>query len=350
MVYNGARGDAAEEMSDVLALNGMSADTLNRGYADILASTSILDSDVTIEQANSIWLGAAYEALVKPVFLSTIDDSYEALVQTLDFQSAGAADTINGWVSDNTHGYITELVQPPISLNTAMFLINALYFAAPWTFEFDEQNTGVKPFTTADGNIRQLDTMQQEVTVRYHRGDNFQMVELPYGHGIYAMTILLPDDDDAMTDVLENTTVADWDKWHDYAHEATVTLSLPRFEVSFDAINGDSANFVDAFKSMGMPKIFDISDVYLSGMLNLGGDVAAQVGDVKQKTYMRVDEAGAVGAAASMVEILVYVDGGGWDSETMDVNRPFLFAIRNRCNGGVLFWSQINDPDPISAE
>ena len=85
-------------------------------------------------------------------------------------------------------------------------------------------------------------------------------------------------------------------------------------------------------------------------MLHLDGEVATNVSDVKQKTFIRVDEAGAVGAAASMVEIKIWVDGGGTSTVTMDVNRPFIFAIRNRCNGGVLFWNQMNDPQPISGD
>ena len=74
------------------------------------------------------------------------------------------------------------------------------------------------------------------------------------------------------------------------------------------------------------------------------------VSDVKQKTYLKVSEEGSEAAAASLVEISILIDGGGTPVRSMSVDRPFLYAIHDRCTGAILFIGQINDPPPISEE
>ena len=60
---------------------------------------------------------------------------------------------------------------------------------------------------------------------------------------------------------------------------------------------------------------------------------------VRQKTFVEVDEAGTKAAAATVVGV-----GVTSAPPTMRVDRPFLFAIRERFSGTVLFLGAIGDP------
>jgi serpin B len=122
---------------------------------------------------------------------------------------------------------------------------------------------------------------------------------------------------------------------------------MPKFEVAFDAINGDSKALIDALKAMGIESAFIAQAEHLDNMIVPPPDEAAYVSDVKQKTYLKVDEAGAEAAAASMVEISIMIDGGGTPVRTVTVDRPFLFAIQDRCTGTVLFLGHITNPPPV---
>ncbi|MDX1674405.1 MAG: serpin family protein, partial [Longimicrobiales bacterium] len=61
--------------------------------------------------------------------------------------------------------------------------------------------------------------------------------------------------------------------------------------------------------------------------------------EVKQKTYVRVDEEGTEAAAATSVTV-----GPTSAPPSIVFDRPFLFAIRERLSGTILFLGVIGDP------
>jgi serpin B len=348
MLYNGVRDEAATELKSALALDDMELSAVNEGYRELLTAIGTQDEEVTVEQADSIWISNTYADLVVPEFLQQSETTFDAGATVLDFGAETAADTINGWVKDNTGGHIDNLVESPIGPDVAMYLIDALYFAAPWTFQFDPEATTTEAFTTLDGQSKDVEMMHIEAGIRYYEDENIQMVEIPYAWGIYAMSIILPKEGVDMTDVVAGMSPETFQSQLDASRIYEVTLSLPKFEVAFDAINGDSKEFVNALKDLGINLVFEPSANYLSGVIEAAPDMPANVSDVKQKTYLKVQEDGAEAAAASMIEISITIDGGGTPSKTMTVNRPFLYTIHDRCQDGILFLGRITDPPPVS--
>jgi serpin B len=68
------------------------------------------------------------------------------------------------------------------------------------------------------------------------------------------------------------------------------------------------------------------------------------ISQVIHKTYLQVNEAGTTAAA---VTAIVATGGGGGPPphiEQMNVNRPFLVALRDRVTGSILFFGRIVDP------
>ena len=55
-----------------------------------------MDPNVTFQIANSIWYREGLN--VDPIFVATNQTSFSAEVTALDFDAAGASDTINDWV------------------------------------------------------------------------------------------------------------------------------------------------------------------------------------------------------------------------------------------------------------
>jgi serine protease inhibitor len=62
------------------------------------------------------------------------------------------------------------------------------------------------------------------------------------------------------------------------------------------------------------------------------------IGSMKQKTFLRVDEEGTETAAATGT---AFAAGG---SPVLQADRPFLFAIRERESGAILFLGTVTDP------
>ena len=55
MTYNGAAGETARAMAEVLGLEGLSLDEINRAHAALWAALAGADPQVTFEAANSLW-------------------------------------------------------------------------------------------------------------------------------------------------------------------------------------------------------------------------------------------------------------------------------------------------------
>ena len=90
----------------------------------------------------------------------------------------------------------------------------------------------------------------------------------------------------------------------------------------------------DDLKALGMVDAFD--DAYAD--FTRLSPVRVHISEVKQKSWVEVNEEGTEAAAATVVVIA--------DSAFPDVraDRPFLFFIRERLSGAILFAGKIASP------
>ena len=111
-----------------------------------------------------------------------------------------------------------------------------------------------------------------------------------------------------------------------------VTGSLPRF--GFES----EFNLVPSLMSLGMTDAFDGSQADFSGM-STAGDL--YISGVFHQAFVAVDEIGTEAAAATAV---VVSDTSAPEPVTVVVDRPFLFVVRDRPTGAVLFLGRVVDP------
>jgi len=111
-----------------------------------------------------------------------------------------------------------------------------------------------------------------------------------------------------------------------------VVLTMPRFE------SESEFSLSDALKTLGMPIAFsdDADFTRMTAVTDL------RIKDVLHKGFVSVDEQGteATAATAIIVEAMSEVAR----SATMTVDRPFIFLIRDRTLGTVLFLGRVMDP------
>jgi serine protease inhibitor len=332
MTLNGAATTTREAIEQALRLQGFTQEEINQGYKSIIDQLLDLDPKVIMEIANSIWYRDDFSVLED--FIHTNQEYFYAEIRSLDFSAPGAKDIINGWVSEKTHEKIREIIDE-IPAQTVMYLINAIYFKGMWTFEFDPEDTGLKPFYPAEGPSFNALAMRQETELNYYHNDLFQLVELPYGDRNFSMLVFLPSAGKSCSDILAGMDNDSWNSWTGQLAETDVLVQLPKFKFeTFKLLN-------EYLSSMGMEIAFtDAAD--FTG-INPAGNL--YISRVLHKTYIDVNEEGTEAAAVTAVEVGFTSVGPNPGPVRFIADRPFLFAIRENSTGSILFMGRLSYPE-----
>lgn len=330
MTLNGAAGTTFDAMRDALAFDSLTQDEINASYRALIDLLTDLDPRVRFEIANGIW--AREGVPFHQSFFDAVAAAFDARAEARDFDDPATLDAINRWVEDRTNGYIDGVVEQ-LDPSLVMLLVNAIYFEGEWSNQFDPRDTEPRPFTTERRGTVPVDMMfRRDVTVHRGWGAGFSAIDLPYGGGAYSMVVLLPTEG---TTAREMLGALDADTWAaltaSFVPSQLVMLGLPKFTLAFDTYLND------ALKGMGMEIAFRPGADF-TRLSPLGDEMC--ISFVRQKSYVEVDERGTRAAAVTAVGI-------GTVSALIDsfvVDRPFVFAIRERLSGTILFLGHVGDP------
>lgn len=327
MTLNGARGETFDAMRQVLGFDGLDQGEINRSYRTLLDLLLGLDPGVAVGIANSVW----YDRSVTPKdeFRAALEEGFDSKFEGLDFRDPAAVATVNGWVSEATNGRIPRIIDS-IDTDELMLLINAIHFKASWTQQFDKKKTSPGTFLVEGQGALTVDMMRsEEMKFRSARTPEGAIAEIPYAGGAFTMTILLPAEEESLDDLIARLDAESWEGLIGrLGGRREGVLSLPRFRLEYEA------SLDDALKALGMGIAFD-DRADLTGIF----DRRTQISRVVQKTFVEVDEEGAEAAAATAVGI---VPTSG--PPVFNVDRSFLFAIRERLTGTILFIGKVVDP------
>lgn len=332
MTYNGAEGGTRAAMEKTLQLEEMTMEEVNKAFADLLTILRNPDPKVELTVANSLWAREGVD--FHEDFLTRNRDYFDAEVTEIDFNDAGAADIINGWVKEKTRDRIDGIVEPPINPDTILFLINAIYFKGEWTEPFDPDLTRELPFNRPDGTKKEIPVMFQRNDFRYLENELFQAVILPYGKNErVSMYIFLPAESAGLEQLYAELNSANWNEWIASFSSMEGEIGLPRFKFEYET----SLN--DTLKSLGMGIAFDDNAADFSGMRPIPPRLV--ISEVKHKTFVEVNEEGTEAAAVTSVEVGVTAMP---ETFSMIVDRPFFFTITDDITGTILFMGSVLEP------
>ena len=325
MTYNGAVAETERAMAEVLEIEELDRDAVNRSNRTLRESLRNRGEKVEITIANSIWgrQGVAFNT----DFLNRNQEFFGAEIASLDFSSPQALERINGWVDTNTNGKIKKILQR-IDPRTLIILINAIYFKGSWQEEFDKSKTREGVFHLSDGSEKQVPMMRREGAYPYFRGEDFEAASLPYGDGEVSMYIFLPNRDSNLDEFLDVLNAERWESWLPQFSEGRENslMILPRFKLEYEV------KLNDTLKAMGMEIAFG-SGADFSGM-----GPSLFISEVRHKAVVEVNEEGTEAAAATVV---VGVESA---PPIFAVDRPFFFAIYDSTTKTILFMGVVREP------
>jgi serpin B len=342
MTYAGARTETEAEMAAALHFV-LPQDRLHPAFAELDDRLARLEADggFTLRTANGLWLERSFPFLGP--YLDLVKADYDAEFRAADFVGAAEAarQEINAWTEERTEKKIRDLVPPgAVDPATVLVLVNAIYFKAAWADQFDAGATADAPFHVSADRAVTVPMMNRTGTLAYGENELAQVAELPYSGGVMSMVVILPRARDGLAKLEATLTAERLREWTSGLGERRVALSLPRFRLE----RGFVLN--DALGSLGMRRAFD-SDADFSGMTPSGG---INISRVLHKAFVDVDEHGTEAAAATAV---VMMRASAEVPETPVVFRadhPFLFLIRDRATGSILFLGRVVDPSTGGGE
>ncbi len=332
MLLNGCGGDTYDQLKTTLRYpDGMSMGEVNEVYKSLVTQLLKADPKVKLTLANAIFYRESFS--VKDPFLNTMSTDFAAQTDGLDFALPSALTTINKWAIDNTNGKIPKVLDG-ISDDAVMFLMNALYFKGDWSYQFDKTLTSDRPFFPTGGNSVNVPTMNGKPGSKVAAGDNYKAIELPYGRTNFTMVVIVPDEtlasfNQSFTSERWNAITSAFDGQQEYGE---MIVYMPKFKFSYEKVLNDQ------LQSMGM------TDAFNPGLANLSGisDASIFVSFVKQNTFVEVDEKGT--EAAAVTTIGVEVTSQPPQPKQFIIDKPFIFAIRERTTNALLFIGQIVNP------
>lgn len=335
MTYAGAKGETKSQMATALHFDSDES-KLHTTFNALDLHLNYSLGDYTLSVANSLWPQKDYTFLES--YLDTIKLNYGADLKLLDYanDTEGSRQTINRWVEEKTEDRIKNLIpENTLSPLTRLVLVNAIYFKGKWIDKFEAYNTKDETFTLEDGSTITTPLMQQSEHFRYSESETYQSVELNYEGFRTSMVVVLPKE--GLTLNLYNDIKESYNKIIDEATSKKVNLKLPKFEFATDVYN-----LKEPFKALGMIDAFSSGNADFSAMT---GEPELFIGEILHKAFIKVDENGSEAAAATAVTMaLTSMPPVEEEPVDMFVNRPFIFFIKDRESGQILFMGVIKEP------
>ena len=335
MVYAGAKGNTKTEMGNVLKLDSVNRNKVPNGFKQLFKAFNDPTNNYTLSVANAFF-GRKGRPILKS-YQTVVSRYYHALLKRKDFKRKPERSRkyINKWVADNTNQKIKDLLpQGTVTMDTAAVLVNTIYFHGLWETPFEVRYTGSSKFHLTPAKSTRIKMMNLAAT-RFNyaevRSLNCKILELPYAGNEVSMYILLPNSINGLAALESRLTSAKFNTAISRMHSVKVDeLAIPKFKMILQV------ELNDILKSMGMKDLFVHRTADLSGM---DGTRKLFVSKVVHKAYIDVNEEGTEAAAAT---------GGVFSSRSRSksfrADHPFLFFIREKVTGSILFSGRFLKP------
>ncbi|XP_005149990.1 ovalbumin-related protein Y-like isoform X1 [Melopsittacus undulatus] len=348
MVYLGARGNTKSQMKKVLHFDNITgigdaidyecdaSEYIHNALKDLLSDLTMPNATYLLKFADKLYIEKTYPIL--PEYLKCAKKFYKAGMEEVDFKTAAeeARQLINSWVEKETNGQIQDfLVSGSVGKDTALVVVNAIYFKAIWKTEFKEDETQEVPFSVTEQESKPVQMMYQNSTFKigFVPSEKIKILELPYASGKLSMLVLLPDDVSGLEQLEKKINFDKFTEWTSPSvmEKKKVKVYLPRMKIE------KKYNLIAVLKALGMTDLFT-SAADLSG---ISAAKTLKISEATHKAYMEVNEEGT--EMASSTDVTGDVKQSS-EFEEFKANHPFLFFIKHNPTNIILFVGKYCSP------
>lgn len=258
------------------------------------------------------------------------EQRFDGHLDRVPLTGVAGVERINDWARQRSEGLIPTLLRG-LPAQTRLVLVQLTYFSGRWMQPLTAAMPGATmSFHTAQRAWRPVACMAGVVDCRASQAPDVEAIELLYEPGSTALLLLIPADGTFLrfrarldADGLQQIV--------DALADDVVSLRMPRFSVEADL---DSRALSHA---LGLDAL--LAAPHLPGVTPLREDAARL--ETRHSARLRAHELGTDAAGATATLFI------GCSARHLTIDRPFLFFLRHRETGVVLFAGQVTDPvDP----
>jgi len=331
MTYAGAKGETQSQISKVFHFSSNNKKFHSQQGRIPKQLISKADS-IQLSIVNTLWAERSYP--IKKSFSKTLRKSYSATVMHVDFINRFEESRllINDNISKSTYEKINNLL-PTGSVNslTRLVLTNAVYFKADWATKFQKERMGDANFYLTPQSPIRCKMMGIKSKFDYYEDENIQALELAYSGNNFSMLIILPRPNLSLDALVKGITQDSLKSMIKGLEMQEITISIPKYKLS------TGYQLKQVLSGMGMPQPF--SDNANFSRMTTRNDL--KISDVFHNAFIEVNEQGTEAAAATAVVIAMKSTG---NEKFFIANRPFIFIIREKTSGSILFMGRMVDP------
>jgi len=331
MTYAGAKGVTQEQIAKIFHF-AANTDKFHIQLGNTIKQINSKAGKIELRVVNNLWAEKTYP--LTKTYPKLMTTAYMAAIKPMDFINKFEESrlSINANILKTTNEKIKDLL-PPNSLNTLtrLVLTNAIYFKGDWKIMFKKELTSDRDFFITPQKSIKCSMMSVKSEFNYYEDSKLKALELPYAGNNFSMIVILPNSNnplDEITKMLTNDLLADIQR---ELGKQEVTISIPKFKLS----NGYQLK--ELLSTLGMPQPFT-DDANFTGMTTVNN---LKISDVFHKAFIEVNEQGTEAAAATAV---VVATKSIQRVQSFIANRPFLFLIKEKSTGTILFMGRVVDP------
>jgi serpin B len=330
--YLGASGETRRQIGDMFAFAGP-AEQLAAAFEKQLDALAVYRArDVTpggFTRHNVLFADDDLE--LKEAFVQDARKAFRAVVKKVDFANpAEATAAINEFSAQVTNSEIARALPEGLPPETRLVQLGSLYFHKRWTSPFQPAAPG--SFTLADGTRVEVPVMRLRADLRHDRRRGCDVVELRYQTPDYSFFVLVPREQ-SLPEFERDLTPEMLLELTSFLQPRPMELGMPRFQL----LPTGAVALRRVLEAAGMTVPFD------PDLADFSPSTSEQhaLHDIYQSVMLRVDEHGTTAAA---VTASVRIQTSGREPEKVEVDRPFLFLLRENNSGLLLLLGRVGDP------
>lgn len=331
-----ATGPTRAEMAAVLGFE-LDKNVTRQRYTSIIESLKVSSPDYILNLGSRIYL--EHSIVPKQRFAAIAEQFYDTQLRRINFsEPLIASKEINEWVTNVTHGRITNLVDHDDLENAVILILNTLFFKGSWRYQFSPNATKPGTFYVSPNEPKQVPMMSIKEKFYYVETTKYdaKILRMPYLGKKFAMYIVVPNSLTGLANVLNGLSELQTEM--NYLKERMVNVILPKFNFDYTAI------LDEVLKEMGIRLLFEDTANLPGISRGQGLQQRLKVSRVLQRSGIEVNELGSVAYSATEISLVNKFGEDDDVSEEVLANKPFLFFIQDEVTRQLLFTGRVTDP------